>query len=103
MLFFLLNLALIWGLLVLCFTLRSDYVEALLVYADNLETEITSICRRLEDNAWQRRCTAQDLAQLKRQQRLLLWKLRAMIIFLSFIKFPFDFMRFLLGIFSRRQ
>jgi hypothetical protein len=102
MLLLLLNLALIWGLVVLFFTVRSDQLVTLITFSEELEADLTAVYSRLERNARQRLDTDKDLAALKRQKRLLLWKLRALIVFLACIYAPFALARFLLGLFQKK-
>ena len=103
MLLLLLNLAVIWGLIVLYFRVCPDQVAALIMFVGELEAETTAVYHQLEDNAWRRRFTDRDLAKLNRQKRVLRWKLRALIVFLAFIHLPFAFVKFLQGLFSKKE
>ncbi|MFN8485991.1 MAG: hypothetical protein U0350_00285 [Caldilineaceae bacterium] len=84
-------------------TVFPDQVGALIMYVADLDQEVTSVYRRLEDNFVRRRDTDRDLAELLRQERRLRWKLRALIVVLAFLYFPFACKRFLLGLFSKKR
>ena len=102
MLLLLLNLALLWGLVVFFFTVRSDQLVSLMTFSEELEADLTAVYSRLERNARQRVDTEKDLAALWRRKRVLVWKLRALIVFLACIYAPFALARFLLGLFQRK-
>ncbi len=102
MLLLLLNLAVIWCLLALFFTVRSDQLVALMTFSEELEADLTAVYSRLERNARQRLDTDKDLAALRRRKRVLIWKLRALIVFLVCIYAPFALARFLLARFQRK-
>lgn len=103
MLILLFNLILLWCLIMLYVYLRPDHVEAFLHYVANLEVEITELYIKLGSEVHRQRASADELAALQRRARLLRLRLRALIVFLAFLHFPFVVMRFVLSIFWRKS
>jgi hypothetical protein len=103
MLFLLLNLALIWCLVTVYFTVRSDQLVALMQSMNDLDEEMMSLSQRLERYARQGRHDELELAELKRQNRRLKFKIYALLLALSFINAPFAVARFLLAPFRKKE
>jgi hypothetical protein len=103
MLILLFNLILLWCLVMLYVALRPDHVEAFVRYIAQLEVDLTESYIKLGSEVHRQRYSASELAALQRRARILRLRLRALIVFLAFLKFPFALFRFFLSLFWRKS